>query len=83
MVSFETYIDFVFSAASLAPSSIAAPPASPAHSVASASGQDPGAAIGDKETTTLIHNEEESFALAPVSLDMTNLPSFGGLDENL
>ena len=50
--------------------------------MASASGQDPGPAIGDKETTTLIHNEEESFALAPVSLDWTIQP-IGGLDENL
>ena len=50
----------VRSAQSLAASSIA-PPASPAHSAAGAQG-----AGGDKETTTLIHNEEESFALAPV-----------------
>jgi len=56
----------VRSAASLAASSIAGPPASPARSIASASGHTPGAEAGDKETTTLIHNEEESFALAPV-----------------
>ena len=62
--------DYSYSAASLAPSSIAAPAQSPAHSVAS--GQAPGAESGDKETTTLIHNEEESFALAPVSLAWTN-----------
>ena len=58
------------SAASLAASSIAAPPASPAHSLSSVS-HTPGA--GDKETTTLIHNEEESFALAPVSLDQSEV----------
>ena len=75
-------INFVFSAASLAASSMAAPSASPAHSVASAGGQDPGPDTGDKETTTLIHNEEESFALAPVSLDMTSRP-IRGLDNCL
>ena len=65
--------DFVNSAASLATSSIAGPPASPARSIASASGHTPGAEAGDKETTTLIHNEEESFALAPVSLDQSEV----------
>ena len=64
-------INFVSSAASLAPSSVAAPAESPAHP--GASGQAPGADTGDKETTTLIHNEEESFALAPVSLDWTRM----------
>ena len=58
-------IKLTSSAASLAPSSVATPAESPAHQGAS------GQAPGDKETTTLIHNEE-SFALAPVSLDWTN-----------
>jgi len=45
-------------------------PPSPAHSVHSVHSQQPGSVHGDKEpvheTTTLLHNEEESFALAPV-----------------
>ena len=49
----------------MAASSVAAPAASPAHTGATGSGQDPGAEQ-DREVTTLIHNEEESFALAPV-----------------